>query len=106
MFNEIVSEWIKNVSQRVDSFFQSLIQMLHKALKTKDNVSPRCNKARHIGFVYKQHYVEHQNSASERIWFCLINKEIFATTYIESFARQQPNDVTHQKYKHGYKETS
>ena len=39
---------MKNVSQRVDNFFQRLIQMLHKALKTKDNVSPRCNKAQHI----------------------------------------------------------
>ena len=74
MFNEIVSEWIKNVSQRHDSFFQRLIQMLHKVLETKDNVSPCCNKDKHIGnmtnstlIVYKQHYVEHQNSASERI---------------------------------------
>ena len=49
MFNEIVSEWVKNVSQRVDSFFQRLIQMLHKVLKTKDNVSPCCNKDKHIG---------------------------------------------------------
>ena len=40
---------MKNVSQRVDSFFQSLIQMLYKALKTKDNVLPGCNKAKHIG---------------------------------------------------------
>ena len=32
----------------VDNFFQRLIQMLLKALKTKDNVSPRCNKAQHI----------------------------------------------------------
>lgn len=38
----------ENVSQRVGNFFQRLIQMLHKALKTKDNVSPRCNKAKHI----------------------------------------------------------
>ena len=81
---------MKNLSQRFDSFFQSLIQMLHKALKTKDNVSPRFNKAKHIGFVYKQRYVEDENSASERIWFCLSNKEIFATTYIETFAKQQP----------------
>ena len=88
---------MKNFSQRVDSFFQRFIQMLRKALKTKDNVSPRCNKAKHIGnttnsafFVYKQHYVEHQYSASESIWYCLINKEIFATFYIDSFAKQQP----------------
>ena len=40
---------MKNVSQHVDSFFQCLIEILHKALKTKDNVSPRCNKAKHIG---------------------------------------------------------
>ena len=33
----------------VDILFQRLIQMLHKALKTKDNVSPRCNKPKHIG---------------------------------------------------------
>ena len=39
---------MKNVSQRADSFFQRLIQMLHKALKKKDNVSRRCNKAKHI----------------------------------------------------------
>ena len=39
---------MKNVSQRVDSFLQRFIQMLHKVLKTKDNVSPRCNKAKHI----------------------------------------------------------
>ena len=39
---------MKNVSQRVDNFFQRLIQMLHKAWKTKDNGFPRCNKAQHI----------------------------------------------------------
>ena len=76
-------------------FLNVLTAFPNKALKTKDNVSPRCNKAKHIGnttnsAVYKQHYVEHQNSASERIYFCLINKEIFATTYMESFAKQQP----------------
>ena len=42
MLNKNVQEWMKNVSQRVGNF---LIQMLHKTLKTKDNVSPRCNKA-------------------------------------------------------------
>jgi len=35
-------------------------------------------------------YFEHQNSASERIWFSLINKEKFAATYIKTFAKQQP----------------
>ena len=39
---------MKNVSQRVDSFFQRFIQMLHKVLKIKDNVSPHCNKAKRI----------------------------------------------------------
>ena len=38
---------MKNVSQRIGNFFQRLIQMLHNVLKTKDNVSPRCNKAKH-----------------------------------------------------------
>jgi len=46
MFDKI-EEWMKNVSKRVGNFFQRLIQMLHKTLKTKDNVSPRCNKAPH-----------------------------------------------------------
>ena len=36
---------MKIVSQRVGTVFQRLIQMLHKTLKTKDNVSPRSNKA-------------------------------------------------------------
>jgi len=40
---------MKNVSQRVANFFQFLIQMLHKTLKTKDNLSPCCNiKQKHI----------------------------------------------------------
>ena len=39
---------MKNVSQRVDNVFQRLIQMLHKTWKTKDNMSPRCNKAQNI----------------------------------------------------------
>ena len=39
---------MKNVSQRVDNVFQRLIEMLHKALKTKHNMSPRCNKAQNI----------------------------------------------------------
>ena len=37
-----------------------------------------------------KNYFEHQNSASERIWSCLINKEEFVATYIETFAEQQP----------------
>ena len=36
MFDKI-EEWMKNVSKRVGNFFQRLIQMLHKTLKTKDN---------------------------------------------------------------------
>ena len=60
-----------------------------QTLKTKDNVSPRCNKAkthRHCNqsialCLQAKNYFEHQNSASKRILFCLINKEQFAATY-------------------------
>ena len=34
--------------------------------------------------------IEHQSSASERIWFCMIIKEQFAATYIKTFVEQQP----------------
>jgi len=44
MFDKI-EEWLKNASKRVGNFFQRLIQMPHETLKTRDNVSPRCNKA-------------------------------------------------------------
>ena len=90
---------MKIVSQRVGTVFQRLIQMLHKTLKTKDNVSPRSNKAetncQHsqpiaLWCLQANNYFEHQNSASERIWSCLINKEEFVATYIETFAEQQP----------------
>ena len=79
-----IEEWMKNVSKCVGNFFQRLIQMLHKTLKTKDNVLPCSNKAPHA-----TNSTEHHNSASERIWFWNVNKEQFAATYIKTFAKQQ-----------------
>ena len=91
---------MKNVSQRVDSFFQCFIQMLHKVLKIKDNVSPRCNKAKHISNPTNSAFFTINIMLNIKILqlrefdFFFINKEIFATTYIESFARQQPMQPT------------
>ena len=86
---------MKDVPQRVDSFFQRLIQMLHKVLKTKDNVSPRSNKAKHIGnttnsALFTSNIMLNIKILHLREFDFFINKEIFATTYIESFAKQQP----------------
>ena len=68
-----------------------------QTLKTKD-VSSRCNKAdphtvntaNSTMFTCNKYSIEHQNSATWRIWFCLINKEQFSATCIKTFAEQQP----------------
>ena len=68
-----------------------------QTLKAKD-VSSLCNKAdpRTVNtansamFTCDKYSIEHQNSASGRICFCLINKEQFSATCIKTFAKQQP----------------
>ena len=67
-----------NVSQRVGTFETNAAQ----------RVLPRCNKAKHFVnttnsvFFTSNKFDQHKNSLSERIWFCLINKEQFATANI------------------------
>ena len=82
---------MKNVSQCVGNFFQRLIQMLHKTLKTRTfrSVATRLNIVNSALFTRNKYSIEHQTSASERIWFCLIYKKQFAATYIKTFAEQQ-----------------
>ena len=69
MFNKC----LRMDEKRVGNFFQRLIQILHKTLKTKDNVSPRCNKLNILStqaiavYLPTTNSIEHQNSASERI---------------------------------------
>ena len=40
-------------------------------------------------YLHTTNSTEHHNSASEKTWFCNINKEQFAATYIKTFAKQQ-----------------
>ena len=68
-----------------------------QTLKTKD-VSPTCNKAdphtvntaNSAMFTRNKYSTEHQNSASGRIWFRLVDKEQFSVTGSKTFAEQQP----------------
>ena len=63
---------------------------------------PRCNKvntANSTSFTSNRYSIEHQNSAAERIWFCLIHKEQFAATYIKLLRTnsQYPPELETQK---------
>ena len=95
----------KCFSQRADSFFQRLIQMLHKALKTKDNVSARCNKAKHIGNMTNSALFTSNIMLNIKIlhlrefdFVWLIKRYLPQLTL--KFCKSTAN-VTHQKYKHG-----
>ena len=59
---------------------QDVLRKLTHTLSTQPIAMFTCNK----------YSTEHQNSASGRIWFCLVNKEQFSVTGIKTFAEQQP----------------